>query len=461
MFNGLRQKTGLRVGTQVRVDPKVVLTSQILQLSGAELEQAIESELMENPALERIDDYDDPVLQEEILRAVAPDQLKPSGENRELQRSLPPDGQTDHDWVDMATSVDSLWDHLMAQLRSRLSDELLPVGVYYVGSLNERGYLNCTVEDAALDCDVTLEEAEEALKALKDCEPAGVGASDLRECLALQLRSPSTDAERLARMMVRKYWDELVARNRRALSRQTGAPDELVEEAFEVILGLDPFPGESFARHHVPQRQERVAAAQPDVVILLDEFGYVVEVPGPSPIHLRVNRAYEKTRQHIASGASIDPAEKRHIMEFTDRAERFLEALGQRRKQLAQVGKYLIERQGGFVRTGEYRFLVPLTRSQVAKDLGVHESTISRATNGKFVQIVTKDVISFDVFFKPALRVQKMIEEILANENPDSPLSDERIAQMLAEQGIEVARRTVNKYRDRTKLLSSRMRRSA
>jgi RNA polymerase sigma-54 factor len=105
--------------------------------------------------------------------------------------------------------------------------------------------------------------------------------------------------------------------------------------------------------------------------------------------------------------------------------------------------------------------LTALTRSQIAKVIGVHESTISRATADKFVQIGNGEVISFEVFFKPALRIQKMIEEILATENPSNPLSDERIAEMLAEQGVQVARRTVNKYRDKTKLLSSRKRRMA
>lgn len=128
---------------------------------------------------------------------------------------------------------------------------------------------------------------------------------------------------------------------------------------------------------------------------------------------------------------------------------------------MRRIGQYLIERQHGFVSTGEYRFLVPLTRCQMAQDLGTHESTVSRATNRKFVQLANGEVVPFEVFFKPALRVQKLIEEILATENPDSPLSDESIARILDAQGIKVARRTVNKYRDRNRMLSSRRRKSA
>ena len=128
---------------------------------------------------------------------------------------------------------------------------------------------------------------------------------------------------------------------------------------------------------------------------------------------------------------------------------------------MGRVGRYLLERQSGFIETGEYRFLTSMTRTQLARALDLHESTISRATMGKFVQIANGEVVPFEAFFKPALRVQKMIEEILAHENPNAPLSDERIAQMLAERGVVVARRTVNTYRDRTKLLSSRRRRTA
>lgn len=457
--HGLRTSAKTRLNTSQRVDPKVVLGSQLLQLSGVELDQAIDSELMENPALERIDDYEDPLTINEILKTVAPSELKPSGENYELTRSTPRD-ETEPDWIELTSSVDSLWDHLLAQLRVRLPDHLWNLATYMVGSINERGYITCSIEEAALDCEMALEDAELVYAALRECEPAGVGAEDLRDCLFLQLRNASTDAEKLARVMLRRNWEDLVARNKRAISRCYNTAPEVVDEAFNVILSLNPFPGESFAGHSSHAVKERTMPAQPDIIITLEESGFLIEVPGPSPIHLRVNPTYEKRRKVLEEKRGADPAEKRHVNEFVDRAQRFLDALTQRRQQLARIGKYLVEHQGGFVKTGEYRFLMPLTRSQVAKDLGVHESTISRATAGKFVQIVNGDTVGFDIFFKPALRVQRMIEEILESENPNNPLSDERIARMLEDRGVKVARRTVNKYRDRTKLLSSRMRRT-
>lgn len=459
MRQGLHHSTSAKQTASLKVDPKVVLGSQLLQMSQVELEQAIRTELQENPALEWIDDFDDPVTFEEILSSVAPSELKPSSSDHEFLRSLPQDSQS-QDWLDFTASADSLWDHLLAQLRSRFGGEHGELVTYFVGSVNDRGYLTCDVEDAALDCNALLEDAETVFRALRECEPAGVGARDLRDCLFLQLRNPSTDAEMLARLMVKRNWDDLVSRNKRAVCRAFGADEELVDQAFEVISGLNPFPGEFYSSHEGAGSSEKVSPALPDVVITMDQTGFLVEVPGPSPIHLRISHAYLSRKETLDDAWVPDAAEKRHVNEFIGRAQRFLDALTQRRQQMARLGKYLIEHQGGFVKTGEYKFLVPLTRSQVAKDLGVHESTISRATSGKFIQIVNGDVVNFEVFFKPALRVQKMIEEILETENPDSPMSDERIAQMLEAKGVKVARRTVNKYRDRTKLLSSRLRKT-
>ncbi|MBS1724027.1 MAG: RNA polymerase factor sigma-54 [Armatimonadetes bacterium] len=459
MSRGTGFGQSLRSTTSLRIDPRVILASQILELNQAELSEAVESELNENPALDRIDDHEEGPTRDEIMRHVAPSELKPSGECHELWRSLPKDAGSDFDWVEMASIKSSLWDHLRAQLSHKLPGQCGALCEYLVGSINERGYLTCTPEEAALDCDTSLEEAEMAIEALKSCEPAGVGASDLQECLYLQMRGAESDAEKLARLILKNQWEELVQRDARSIRRAYKVPMELVEEAFEVIVSLSPFPGEGFEVSSASST-ERVVGAQPDIALKRDEAGWRVDVQGPSPLSLRIDRTYEQRYRELEKSRS-DKGEKRHISEFVERAQAFLDAVSQRRRLMAEIGKYLIDRQTGFVSTGEYRFLVPLTRSQVAQDLGAHESTVSRATNGKYVEIATGEVVSFDVFFKPALRVQKLIEEILASENPDSPLSDESIARLLKEQGVQVARRTVNKYRDRTKLLSSRRRKSA
>jgi RNA polymerase sigma-54 factor len=273
MRNGLRQSTGTRQSQTQRVDPKVVLGSHMLQLSGIELEQLIQSELMENPALERMDDFEDSISIEEILQSVAPQELKPGSTDREVQRSLPNDSP-DVDWLDLASSNDSLWDHLLGQMRVQVEEHQQDLVTYFVGSVNDRGYLTCTVEDAALDCQTSLEEAEAVFEKLRTCEPAGVGAVDLRDCLTLQLRSADTDAERLARIILKKNWEELVARDKRAICRIYSIDEDTAEDAFEVILGLNPFPGESFSRHSSTGiSKHKTIPAQPDIIITLEEAG--------------------------------------------------------------------------------------------------------------------------------------------------------------------------------------------
>lgn len=461
MTHGLRahHQTGLK--QTLRVDPAVLLSSTLLQLSAHELEQAIQTELAENPALERLDDESHPPSEEELLHHVAPAERLPSSTDREFTRSKPTDDGLDLNWVDMAAYEDTLEDHLRGQMSCLVPQEMSALGEYLIGSLDSRGYLTCSVEEAALACGASLEEAELALAALQSCEPAGIAARDLRECLILQLRQPEGVEEKLARAFVRNHWDLVLSRGVKALCRAYKAMPCIVDEALKVVSSLNPYPAEGFACHSHVRRSSSSQGVSPEIVLTRDETGWQVDLSGPSPLSLRVSPTYAKREKDLRKSPKAPADEKRHITEYSERARRFIRATQQRQKLMLALGHMLVEEQSGFVSTGRYQFLKPLTRSKVADLLGVHESTVSRATNGKFIQIADGTVVPFEVFFKPALRVQKMIEEILLEENPAYPLSDERIAKMLSERGVDVARRTVNKYRDRTRLLSSRRRRSA
>ncbi len=458
MRQGLR--ANIRVETGLRVDPRVVLSSQILQLTTQELEQAIETELNENPALERLQDDYEPIAEEAILKAVAPQELRPSSEDAEFRRSLPND-DAPPDWTDLTSTSTSLIEHLRAQLLPMLKTEHRGLGEYLIESISEKGYLDTTLEEVALATGVSLDDAEAALAKLQECEPAGVGARDLKECLLLQLRDARSIEEQLARAIVRSHMDEFINRRAGKISRRFKVLPAVVEEAFAVILDLSPFPGECFYASSHMGRDSRSIGITPDLILTRTEQGWEVEVKGAEPTSLTINRAYDQKNQAALNGSRMEADEKRHVQTYVQRANDFISSLQQRRKTLRKIGEYLIEHQTSFVSTGSYQFLRSLTRSLMAKELGIHESTVSRATMGKFVQIANGDVVAFDVFFKPALRVQKMIEEILRAEDPEKPLSDEQIAKMLSRKGVDVARRTVNKYRDRTKLLSSRKRRSA
>jgi len=454
--------TRVETGVGLRVDPKIVLSSRILQLSQQELDQAIESELGDNPALERLHEDQDPLSDDTILRAVAPQELRSSSEDYEYRRSLPND-EEGVDWVDLASNTTSLWEHLRAQLVPSVPRDLEWLADYVVDCVNEKGYLATPPEEIALATGADLDEVEIVLQHLKQCEPSGVGALDVQECLLLQLRDADTVEKKLARAIVKNHLDDFISRTVSRIMRKYQVMPEVVEDAFSVILGLSPYPGEGFSSvsSQMQSRMMRMPAVVPDLTLTISETGWYVDVRGADPNSLSIDRTYRRRFEELRDNDRAPKDEKRHVDEYVKRAATFIQSIHQRRRTLRRIGEYLVQNQNGFVATGQYEFLLPLTRTRMANDLGMHESTVSRATQGKFVQIANGEVVSFDVFFKPALRVQKMIEEILQTENPSSPLSDEAIAALLKKKGVEVARRTVNKYRDRTKLLSSRKRRTA
>lgn len=448
----------IELGTTIRVDPRVVLGSQILQMGYQELEQTIEAELNENPALERAESERDPITEEAILKVVAPNELRPESSDNEFRRSLPSD-DAETSWIELAAGTPLLGDHLRAQLLPSLPTRLRELGDYVVGCVNEHGYLTVPNEEIALDSGSNLDDVVKVVAALHSCEPRGVGARSVRECLLLQLDGDKTIETKLARAIVKSYLDDFINRRTSRICRRYGVLPPVVERAFDAILSLAPYPAENFGS--TPGVGSRSVAVVADIAISRDEEGWHVAVSGPDPDSLSIDRAYSKRYSELEKMERAPKDEKRHVGVFVERANSFIHCIRQRRLTMKRIGEYLIKRQTGFLSTGQYHFLQPLTKSKMAVELELHESTISRATQGKFVAIPTGEMVAFEVFFKPALRVQKIIEEILQTENPGNPLSDQAIAEMLAERGIVVARRTVNKYRDRKKLLSSRKRRTA
>lgn len=438
---------------QARTIPLTILKSELLTLSADELDAALQRELDENPALERIDEASDPIPPPagDDLWSVGShrgDVFESRGFNRTDDDSAP-------DWQEIAGAEDDVLAHLEAQLLPSLPTRLRPVGEYYLGSLDARGYLQTTVEDAANDMGVSWEDASLVLERLHDCEPAGVGARSLRECLLLQLRHPESLHEQMARQILEAHFDDFVARRVKSLCRKLGALPKVIESACDLITSLTPFPLDLDRRSAV-----EAGAIREDLIIERTDAGWHVRTLGIEPECLHISRAYEE-RLQSTQGGTLDRSERQHIEQSVSRAHQFIEALRHRRQVLLRIGAFLVERHSGFLATGDQRFLNPHPKAVLAQALGVHESTISRATKGKFVRIATGETVPFSVFFKPASKVQRMIAEILSTENPASPLSDQQVANLLAERGVRVARRTVNKYRDAARLLSSRRRRTA
>lgn len=452
----VEQKTGLKV------DPKLVVASYILQLQRHELEQAIEQELNDNPALERLEIDDEPTTDPQLLKKIAQLKERPQYEDLEAPPESAPTSDGAVEWVDFVPAPASLHDYLLAQMLALAPDEDRDIVGHVVDCVGETGYLDMPVEEIAHTAGADLDRIRELVKLLQTCNPPGVGAHDLRECLDIQLRESPDPMEMLALRIVRDHWEHLIQRNPHPIARRYKLSVSTVESAFAKIAELSPYPGEAFLSEREAHTSASAPSVEPDVRFVQSEAGITIEIRGCDPAEFIVNPWYrEQYRKSKSHPHAVPEDERRHLKEYVGRAMHFIKGVHQRRLTLRKLAQRLLEVQYGFIATGSYRFLKPMTRVQLARDVGLHESTVSRATMNKFVQLANGETIPFEVFFKPALRVQKMIEEILQTENPNKPLSDREIAERLKAQGLEVARRTVNKYREQIRLLSSHRRRTA
>lgn len=455
MQGGYSFRQDLRTTVQVKADPLVVLTSSIIALNSQEIETMIQQELSENPALERIDESDEVEHHPESPE----DQNKVDWLDYESYRSAPIE-DTEFQMIDLACSSSTLQESLWAQMQHDCPAEEAELIQYLIDCVSDAGYFTSTIEEVALACNRSLEQAELWLTKLQQCEPAGVASRTVQECLILQLEREGTEIAKLAAQVVETQLDDLINRNYVAISNRLRIPPMVAKKAVNLVTSLNPYPGEN-SGFAPSESRPVVSRAVPEVIFQHNEQGWHITVMGSDPTSFVISREYVNRSLELERAARPDKSETRHLNYHINRASRFLSALHQRKRSIEKIANYLVETQSGFIMTGNFKYLTDITRSKLAKVVGVHESTVSRATNGKYVQICTGEVVSFDFFFDSSLRVKHMIQEILSHENPSSPLSDSQIQGKLAERGLEVARRTVHKYREKTLSLSSRKRKSA
>lgn len=444
-----RASSRQEVKPAVRVDAKLVTASRLLELPRYELDDAVLQELSENPALERLDGGEDISLE---VRYPA----------RSRYPGSPARGDEEADWVDFLVAPVVLRDHLEAQLLPKVSQEDRPLALFLIDCINPRGYLDMSVEEIANLTGVDLDKVKRLIRLLQECDPAGVGASDLRECLLLQLERSEDPLSGLAREIIENHWNLLIQHRHRALARALRKPLKMVEEAVQVISSLTPYPGEAFVSEHQVYVPAESVAVVPDLIFQRDASGVSVSVTGWDASQLTINPSYLSAFRKLKGNHPASSADEAvHVKTFVLRALNFIDGLHHRKIVLLRIGHELLKVQAGYILTGSVKFLKPLTRVQLAKAVGLHESTVSRATLNKHVQLATGEIVPFEVFFKPALRVRLLIEEILSTENPQHPMSDREVAEALRAQGIHIARRTVAKYREQIRILSSHRRKTA
>ena len=468
-----------------RIDPKIILANNILQLSTVELMQEVEAELLENPALETVEesgcagDCLDPSLCPycSARRTAESDEeshqneidMGDFGTDYDQFVGIHGDSDDDYDFVGNLEAELTLREHLLGLLRAAVPAEDYRVGEYLVHCLNDRGWLDGTPELIALDLQVPEEQVERVLAVIQSFDPPGVGARSLQECLLLQLCfladeetcSSKKRINALAEQMVRDHFALITSNRYNKLGRAVGISTEEARLVIEYIrTRLNPFPANQFRPPWTYRPANARSAVRPDVVIRRTEMGYEIDVVGMETFGLNINPTYREIYTDIKDGRGHHSEEERkHVTEHVERAEQFIKSLNQRRQTLRQITRSIVDAQSGFLETGSRQFLRPLTRTRIARGLDVHESTVSRATANKYVQLPNQEVVSFNVFFNASLSVKDAIEHLIQNEDPAQPLSDQQIVTLLEEKGIHVARRTVVKYRESQKILSSTRRR--
>jgi RNA polymerase sigma-54 factor len=359
----------------------------------------------------------------------------------------------------------SLEDYLRAPLRAILTSEDIPIGEYLVGCLNEDGYLECELDEVALHFQVSESRVLQVLAALQSLDPPGVGARNLQECLMIQIRQLDEEGHdtHFAYEVVGKCWRELVLHSYDKIARRLKLGDEQVQDALEFIRkDLNPYPGRKFSRNWGAS-QDSSQMIRPDVIIRRGRDGFEVEVVESDRLLLKISDDYKRMLQDYNKHRSPESEEVRtHVAQYLSRAQLLIRSISQRRKTLQAITQCIIECQTEFFENGSIEYLKPLTRAEIAVRVSMHESTVSRATAGKFAQLPTGETISFDGFFNGSLRVKELIRQYISQENPSHPLTDHEIASLLQQQeSIQVARRTVLKYREQMKILSSNQRRGA
>lgn len=457
-----------------KIDPRLIMANAILQQSSVELAQQIQAELLDNPALEAIEE--EPVCQGNCAN---PEQCPVCSQRERTERSEDDadDGENPSEFGSGAVGMDrtafdmvgniladvTLQDHLMPMLRASLCDEDYVIAQYLVNSLDDKGWLGVPVPEAALDLGVPEEDVERVLNIVQTYDPPGIGARDLRDCLLIQLRCLREEGRGnpLVERVVRTHFDNLVAGRFTRIARSLRIPVDRIRDIVDYMrTSLNPYPASQFRPHWAYKPTTGRNAVRPDVSIRRTEVGYEVDVVGAEPVVLGISQTYREAYERMKDGDdSMDQEERQHITEYVERAELFIRNLMQRRRTLRMITRCLIDCQMGYLETGSRGFLQPLTRQHVAQELGMHESTVSRATAGKFIRLPNQEVVSFDVFFDTSVSVRTAIESIVSEEDPGSPLSDLEIAAALEERGFSVARRTIMKYRDSLKIPSSNRRR--
>jgi RNA polymerase sigma-54 factor len=483
MKTGLQQHAAL--SQQLRINPRLYQAMDLLYMPLLDLQQHLKQELLGNPFLELLEPEDET---EVPLPEEAKEDKKEAEKNDEPnweeillddggdQGAPPRDMSEAREYVEpVPVETKDLTDHLREQMRLLdLTPRQQLLAEEFIGNIAEDGYLGATLEEIvngvnqvlqahadASEQDVApqpyaLAEAEEMLRVIQKLDPPGVGARDLRECLLLQLEARG-ETDTLAYRLVREAFDDLKAHRWSDLGKRFGLDAAEVQNVADDLAKLDPKPG-------LQHSSANEAYIIPDLVVEKIGGEYKVFLNDSGLPRLRISKTY----QDIARDKKKFQGEnKDFINQRMNSAHWMIQAIEQRRQTMLKVMNFIVDRQREFFEKG-VEYLKPLTLREVADVISMHESTVSRVTNEKYVQ-TPRGLLPLKFFFSSGLStttgedasaraIRAQIQKMVADEDPKNPLTDQQIVELFAQKGVKIARRTVAKYRDQLSILPARMR---
>lgn len=485
MKPGLGQHTQLK--QELKINPRLYQAMDLLYMPLLDLQNHLKQELLNNPFLDMVEPEEEEEDEGETTDEKVTEAEGDKDEKGEIDwEEILLDGfdaggrREEHEereyYEPVTVDTRDLADHLRDQVSLLdLSPRQMYLAEEFIGDINEDGYLACGIDrivDGANESLVkmaeetdrdpedvpvyTLPEADEMLRIIQSLDPPGVGARDLRECLMLQLREAGLEHSVPFRL-VRDCFEELIAHRWSEISKRFGISPSDVQMAADEIAKLDPKPGLVYS-----DASDNYII--PDLIVDKIDGKYHVFLNDANLPRLKLSKAYQEIAR---DKKKFDGENKEFISNKLNSANWMIQAIEQRRQTMLKVMNYIVERQRDFFEKG-VQYLKPLTLREVAEVINMHESTVSRVTNEKFVQ-TPRGVLPLKFFFSSGLSttdgedvsargIKAQIQKLVAEEDPRHPLTDQAIVNILKESGVQIARRTVAKYRDQLGVLSARMR---
>lgn len=475
---------GLRTELKPQMSPQLMYALRLLQYNTLELEQEVKLKLEENPLLETVeDDSPDPEAVEDDTAGMeeveTPPQADPDagalkidfkdkeidweayvhdGMNNQLDSREEFEKKEEQNILDReGKSGKTLEQHLLEQFHLLdINDADRVTGEYIIGNLEETGLLEEPLEKIAVELGVDVADVQRVLDMIQTLEPVGVGARTVQECLLIQLKEAGQETS-LAAALIEHYWDDLCNRRLAVLKKALKTSQEDIQEALQVVAGLNPHPGRSIS-------DEAVIPIFPDMTIDKVDGQYQVTLNDRHLPRLRISRAYQGI---LSRGGRASEGDRDYVRKKLKDATWLVTSIEQRRSTMLKVMRYIVEAQRDFLDRG-LAHLRPMILQDVAENIGVHAGTVSRVTQGKYVQ-TPRGVFALKYFFGGMIQTEEgdplatkavmdRLAQLIREEDPADPLSDESLVKKLQAEGMQIQRRTIAKYRMKLGFPTARMR---